>query len=110
MPLDTLLVARVRAAIPAATDVVEKKMFGGMAFMINGHMGCGVMSDGHLMVRVAPEDSDTYAAHPYASVMVHGGRRMRGFIRVDPAGLAEADTLSAWVRTGVDFVRSLPPK
>jgi hypothetical protein len=100
---------RVRAVFGGAPDVTERRMFGGLAFMVAGNMACGVLGD-DLMVRVARDDYETTLALPHARQMDLTGRPMRGFVVVDGAGVAEDEDLGAWVERGVGFVRSLPPK
>jgi TfoX/Sxy family transcriptional regulator of competence genes len=102
MAYDEVLAERVRDLFGGAPDVVEKKMFGGVAFMVAGNMACGIIGD-DLMVRVTRNDYDSTLALPHARQMDMTGRPMRGFVVVD------AD-LEQWVDRGVDFVRTLPPK
>jgi len=84
-------------------------MFGGLAFMVNGHMCCGVLNK-DLVLRVKPEDYERAIARPHARPMDFTGRPMRGFLYVSPAGLQSARDLGAWIRRGLQFVSSLPPK
>ena len=109
MAYDEGLAERVRELFDGAPDVVEKKMFGGVAFMVAGNMACGIMGD-DLLVRVAREDYDSTLAMAYARQMDMTGRPMRGFVVVDAEGLAEDVDLEEWVDRGVDFVQTLPPK
>jgi TfoX/Sxy family transcriptional regulator of competence genes len=109
MAYDEHLAARVRAVIPDSTLVHEREMFGGIAFLVGGHMACGVMGD-RLLVRVASDAYDAALAQPHARPMELGGRRMRAFVSLERAGLADESALDRWVRQGISFVSSLPPK
>lgn len=100
---------RVRAALAGQPHLDEKKMFGGLAFMVNGHMCVGLNED-HLMVRVGKEAHDEALAQPHARPMDFTGRPMKGFLFVDPAGYASDEDLQAWVGRCLDYVLSLPPK
>ena len=103
------LAHRLRGALAAQGGVSERKMFGGLVIMVNGHMCCGVMGD-ELMVRVGPAQHDAALALPHARMMALGGRPMRGMIIVDAEGAAGDEELAAWVGRGLAFVASLPPK
>ena len=109
MAYDEGLAERVRDLFDSAPDVVEKKMFGGVAFMVAGNMACGIIGD-ELLVRVARDDYDSTLALPYARQMDMTGRPMRGFVVVDAEGVAEDADLEEWVVRGIDFVETLPPK
>ena len=110
MAYDEDLANRVRELIGAEEGVTEKRMFGGLAFLIGGNMSIAASSQGGALVRVDPEDSDAAAARPHASLAVMRGRQMRGWVRVAPEGLRTKRELAAWVRRGVDYARSLPTK
>ncbi len=109
MPYDDALVARVRMALGSRADLVEKKMFGGLTFMLRGHMCCGVTGR-DLMVRVGPEGYHAAVARPGARPMDFTGKPLRGFVFVSSEGIAADDRLREWVRQGVGFASSLPPK
>jgi len=110
MATDEELAERVRAAIGKRRGLAEKKMFGGLGFMLNGNLCCGV-SDRGLLLRVDPDDTDRVAAMPHASIMTMKGRPpMRGWIRVEPAGLKTPAQVKKWVAMGVEYAGSLPPK
>ena len=110
MSFDEGLAQRVREDYePLGHDVVEKKMFGGIAFMVGGHMACGV-TDARLMVRVGPHAYDQALAEPHARPMDFTGRPMRGYVFVDAPGLASDEQLAKWLHICLDFVRTLPPK
>jgi TfoX/Sxy family transcriptional regulator of competence genes len=107
---DEELANRIRELIASEQDVSEKRMFGGLAFLIGGNMSIAASAQGGALVRVDPEDSEAAAARPHASHAVMRGRQMRGWVRVAPEGLNTKRELSAWVRRGVDYARSLPAK
>jgi TfoX/Sxy family transcriptional regulator of competence genes len=102
MAYDEALAQRIREQLADRDDIVERKMFGGLAFMIAGKMACGVVHD-DLMVRVGPDAHDETVAQPHARPMDFTGRPMRGFLYVAPAGVASDEDLSRWVGRGVDF-------
>jgi TfoX/Sxy family transcriptional regulator of competence genes len=109
MAYDVTLAARVRALLPAGLPVREQKMFGGVAFMVQGNMCVGVTGNS-LMVRVGAEEQTAALAQPHTRPMDFTGRPMRGFIYVDSPGLEKDTDLQAWVERGVDFALSLPAK
>jgi TfoX/Sxy family transcriptional regulator of competence genes len=109
MAYDEDMAYRIRAALAGQSGVTEKKMFGGLAFMVNGHMCCGI-AKGELMLRVGPEQYEACLALPHAHEMDFSGRPIRGMIYVDPEGYANDEDLQAWVDRGLAFVTSLPPK
>lgn len=104
------LAERVRDAIGGRSGVTERKMFGGIGWMINGNMACGVMSSGDLMVRLGREESEAVVREQGANLMEQGGRTMRGFVIVDAGALEDASELARWVDSGADYAASLPPK
>lgn len=108
MAYDEQLAERIRGIL-ASHKPDERKMFGGLAFMVNGHMTVGVNAD-NLMVRVGPDAHADALEQPHARPMDFTGRPMKGFVFVDPAGYADDKSLAAWVGRGVSFVTSLPPK
>jgi TfoX N-terminal domain len=108
MAYDEDLADRVRAALPAAEAVTERQMFGGLAFMLGGHMFCGVVKDS-LMVRLGPDAAEHALDQPHVRPMDFTGRPMKGMIFVDPDGLHDAD-LRYWVAAAVSHARGLPPK
>ena len=109
MAYDEELAQRVRKLLAPLDNVQERKMFGGLAFMLNGNMCCGVERD-NLMLRVGPEQYDDALARPHARVFDFTGRPMRGFVYVESEGLATDTALREWVSTAVAFAGSLPPK
>jgi TfoX/Sxy family transcriptional regulator of competence genes len=105
---DENLAARVRTLLTDRTDVTERKMFGGLTFMVAGHMCCGVNGD-ELIVRLDPAREADALARPHARPMDFTGQPMRGFVTVQPEGLKGAQ-LNQWVREAVAQAESLPPK
>lgn len=109
MPFNEELGERIRECFESSFEVTERKMFGGLAFMVGGHMCCGVIGD-DLMVRVGPDDHDRYLALPHARPMDFTGRPMKGFLYVAPDGTKDDAALRSWVDRGISYARSLPPK
>lgn len=103
------LAERVREVLAERTDVTERRMFGGLAFMVGGHMACGITGT-ELMVRVGRDGHDEALEQPHAREMDFTGRAMTGYVDVDAQGSADDASLEAWVRRGVTFVDTLPPK
>jgi TfoX/Sxy family transcriptional regulator of competence genes len=108
MAYDEELAERVRAFLANRSDVSERKMFGGLTFLVAGNMCCGVNGD-ELIVRLDPDHEDEALARPHARPMDLTGRRMRGFITVRPEGL-KGDQLKRWVQEAVARAEALPPK
>jgi TfoX/Sxy family transcriptional regulator of competence genes len=103
---DEELAARIRDLVGGEPGLTEKKMFGGLAFLISGNMAVAASGQGGLLVRVDPAESDELVASTDARQMEMRGREMAGWLRVDPAD----DELASWVERGVSFARSLPSK
>jgi TfoX-like protein len=110
MAYDEALAARIRVLIGDAPDVAEKKMFGGLAFLVGGNMAIAASGQGGILVRTDPARSDELIATTGASVAEMRGRLMPGWLRVDADGLATEADLAFWVETGTDYARSLPAK
>ena len=110
MAYDEDLANRIRELIAMESGLTEKKMFGGLAFLIDGNMSVGVSGQGGLMVRVDPAETDALAGKPHARPFEMRGRSMQGWLRVDAEGVRTKRQLEPWVRRGVDYARSLPPK
>lgn len=110
MAYDTELVERLREVLAGEHGVEEKRMFGGVAFLIAGRMTVAASGQGGLLVRVPPEDTDKLLARAHVSPMVMGGRDTRGWLRVDADGVKTKRQLQGWVRLSVQRVRALPPK
>ena len=89
--------------------LVEKKMFGGVGFLLDGNMACGVIQDA-LIVRVGADAYQSALDQPHVRPFDMTGRPMSGWVMVDPPGIADEEALEAWIRQGCDFARSLPPK
>jgi TfoX/Sxy family transcriptional regulator of competence genes len=109
MAYDELLADRVREALAPRADLTERKMFGGIAFMVGGNMAAGVIGE-DLMVRLEPTDAEKVLAESHTRPMDFTGRPMKGMIYVDSAGTEGDEDLAAWVEAGADFAASLPPK
>ena len=109
MAYSEALAGRVREMLGERPDLTERKMFGGIAFMLGGNMCLGVIRD-DLMVRVGPEAHEEALRHPGARPMDFAGRPMKGMVFVDESGYGQRDGLSRWVDTAVGFAASLPSK
>jgi TfoX/Sxy family transcriptional regulator of competence genes len=109
MPYDEFLAARIRAAIGPLPKLEEKKMFGGIGFIINGNMACGVHKN-DLIVRVGPAKYEVALSRPHTRPFDMTGHPMAGWIMVEPEGCATESALKGWVEQGVAFARALPPK
>ena len=109
MPYDEGVAERLRQQYATVSHVTEKKMFGGIAFMVAGHMSCGVVKD-LLMVRVGPERYEEALARPHAREMDFTRKPLKGFVYVDPPGFEADADLNEWVAMSLAFVESLPPK
>jgi TfoX/Sxy family transcriptional regulator of competence genes len=103
------LANRVRAVLAHRSDIEERAMFGGLAFMAKGHMCCGLVKD-RLMVRVDPDAYDRLLGEPGAAPMDFTGRPMRGFLYISGAGLSSAPRLRRWINRSLEFAASSPPK
>jgi len=104
---DEELAERLRELTTAAPGLTEKKMFGGLAFLVNGNMAIAASGQGGLLVRVDPDESEELAEQPGVETMVMRGRAMRGWLRVEATA---GDDLVPWVDRGVGYASSLPPK
>ena len=110
MAYDEKLADRIRKILGKNKNIIEKKMFGGLSFLLNGKMCCGVLKD-ILVVRVNPKQSDMLLKKPHVRPMDFTGRPMKGFLYVSADGYKTVKQLSAWVERSVDFVSSnLPPR
>jgi TfoX/Sxy family transcriptional regulator of competence genes len=110
MAYDEDLAGRVRELIAVEAGLVEKRMFGGLAFLIDGNMAVGVSGQGGLMVRVDPAETEALIARRHATPFEMRGREMKGWVRVDSEGVRTKRQLEPWVRRGIAYARSLPPK
>jgi len=109
MAHDEKLAKRVREVLARRRGVSEKKMFGGLCFLVDGHMACGIIGD-ELVVRVGPDAYEEALTKPGAREMDFTGRAMKGMVYVGPRGHGPAPSLKAWVERGLVYARSLPPK
>lgn len=109
MAYDKGLAYRLEEYFEGRPDVEMKKMFGGLCFMVDRHMCCGIVGD-TLMARVGPENYETSLTHPHAREMDFTGRAMKGMIYVSTEGIQSDDDLRYWVQLCEQFVESLPPK
>jgi TfoX/Sxy family transcriptional regulator of competence genes len=107
---DEELADRIRELVRSESDLTEKKMFGGLAFLIGGNMAVAASGQGGILVRVDPEQSDALLATSNARLMEMRGRRMRGWLRVDPEDVRTKGQLAKWVELGTAYARSLPAK
>src|SRR4051794_25330640 len=110
MAYDEDLANLIRECMAGEQGVVEKKMFGGLAFLIGGNMSVAASGQGGLMVRVDPDETDALLAKPHAAPFEMRGRSMQGWLRVGDEGVRTRRQLEPWVRRGVAYARSLPPK
>jgi TfoX/Sxy family transcriptional regulator of competence genes len=110
MPYDEKLAERLRTLLAKERNVTEKKMFGGIGFIVRGNMCVSASGKGGILVRIDPEESDAAIARPHATLMEMGGRKMAGWIRVDAAGLKSERELESWVRRALEYVKTLPAK
>lgn len=109
MSYDEKTAKRIRRFLSTRPDVVEKQMFGGICFMVNGGMCCG-LTGAALMVRVGPDRYTEALAQPHARPMDFTGRPLAGMVYVDPAGYRSDAALARWVQRGVEFVSTLQAK
>jgi TfoX/Sxy family transcriptional regulator of competence genes len=109
MAYDERLAQQLREIYADIPGVVEKRMFGGLAFMVNGHMSCGVTND-DLMVRVGPKQYDVALKHPHAREMDFTKKPLRGFVYVASKGHESHEAMMSWVEMSLAFVGTLPPK
>src|ERR687898_3266955 len=109
MAYDENLADRLRAALATTPDVSERKMFGGLAFLVAGHMACGIVGN-DLMLRLGEDGADAALDEPHTRPMDFTGKPMKSMVYVAPAGFAREQELRAWVDRAVAYARSLPPK
>ena len=110
MAYDEALADRIRELIAIQPEVTEKRMFGGLAFLVGGHMSIAASSRGGLMVRVDPDELELVMAEPHVEPFEMQGRAVNGWVRVDAAGVQTDVELERWVETGAARALSLPPK
>ena len=110
MAYDEELAERIRTRVAGERAVTEKKMFGGLAFLVGGNMAVAASGQGGLLVRVDPAESDELVSSTPAYLMEMRGREMAGWLRVDTDDVRDDRDLAAWVERGVAYARSLPTK
>jgi TfoX/Sxy family transcriptional regulator of competence genes len=110
MAYDEHLAERIRELVASEPGLTEKKMFGGLAFLINGHMSVSASGKGGLLLHVDPGDTDDLLSKPHAHPFEMRGREMQGWIRVEGEGVKTKRQLERWVQRGVAHARSLTPK
>lgn len=109
MTYDDGLAHRIRQYLDDEPGLAEKELFGGLGFMIDGNMACGVIEDS-MIARVGPDAYEDALEAPHARPFDFTGRPMRGWVFVDPPGVSEDEDLAAWLDRCLDFVGTLPPK
>jgi len=110
MAYDEDLADRIRELMGPQKGVEEKRMFGGLAFLINGNMSVAASGRGGLMVRVPPDETEKLLARDHVERLVRAGRETRGWLRVSGDGVKTKRQLQSWLTRGVDYAKSLPPK
>ncbi|MBB3603999.1 TfoX/Sxy family transcriptional regulator of competence genes [Mycolicibacterium sp. BK556] len=110
MAYDEDLANRLRELLATEKGVDEKRMFGGVAFLLNGNMAVCASGQGGLMVRVPPDETATLVSRDHVEPMIMAGREARGWVRVGDDGVRTTRQLQSWVTRGVAFAKSLPPK
>ena len=109
MAYDEGLAERLREMLAGNEDVVEKKMFGGLCFMISGHMCCGIVKD-KLMARVGPDQYENCLKEKYVTEMNFTGKPMKGLVYVNSNGYESDEDLSKWLQRCCDFIETLTPR
>jgi TfoX/Sxy family transcriptional regulator of competence genes len=110
MAYDEELADRIRELVQAEEGVTEKRMFGGLAFLVHGNMAVSASGQGGLLLRVDPVDTEGLLTDPAARRFDMRGRTMAGWLRIDPNGVTTNRQLKRWVTRGIAYARSLPPK
>jgi TfoX/Sxy family transcriptional regulator of competence genes len=110
MPVDQDFANRIREELAEVDGITEKSMFGGLAFLLHGNMAVGIMSTGDLMVRVGPDATDEALSKSHTRLFEMRGRSMSGWVIVALEGVKTKRQLGPWVKRGVAFASSLPPK
>jgi len=108
MAYDEKTAGRVRKLLSVRPDVVEKKLMGGLCFMVKGRMCCSASGKGGLLIRIGPDAQQLMLGEPHVQPMEMRGRIMTGFVRVAPEGYRTEAELKKWVKRGVDFVATMP--
>jgi TfoX/Sxy family transcriptional regulator of competence genes len=110
MAYDEDLANRLRELLAGEDAVTEKKMFGGLAFLVHGHMSVSASRNGGLLARIDPAETEAALARDHVSLMEMGGRTMDGWVRVAPEAVRTTRQLGPWVERSLSFVKTLPPK
>jgi hypothetical protein len=110
MAYDEELATRIRDAVAGEPGLTEKAMFGGLAFLIHGHMAVSASGQGGMLLRVDPAQTESLVAEPHVRRFEMRGREMDGWLRVDAEAIRTEKELRRWTRHGVDYAKSLPPK
>ena len=109
MAFDESLAARIRDALERKRGVEEKKMFGGICFLLNGNLLVGVWKDS-LIARLGPDGGEAALREPHVRVFDITGKPMKGWVLVSPEGVEEDDQLTEWIQRAIQFVETLPAK
>ena len=110
MAYDDVLARRIREVVQGVRGLSEKRMFGGLAFLVHGNLAVSASSQGGLLLRIDPAEVEPLTSHPHVRRFEMRGREMDGWLRVDERALESDDELRRWVHTGITYARSLPPK
>jgi TfoX/Sxy family transcriptional regulator of competence genes len=110
MAYDEDLANRLRELLADEDAITEQKMFGGLAFLLHGHMSVSASGQGGVLARVDPAETDALLKKPHVSRMEMRGRTMDGWLRIDPEGVKTKRQLESWVKRSVGYVKTLPPK
>jgi len=110
MAYDAELADRVRAVLASRRGITEMRMFGGLAFLVGGHMAVAASGSGGLLLRCAPEQTAELLAEPHVGRFEMQGREMTGWLRIDDGAVSSDDDLRRWIDVGVSYASSLPPK
>jgi TfoX/Sxy family transcriptional regulator of competence genes len=110
MAYDVELADRIRAVLQAEPGLTERRMFGGLAFLIQGNMAVSASSQGGLLLRIDPAETESLISEPHVRRFEMRGRKMDGWLRVDAEAVETDDDLQGWIRHGVTYARSLPSK
>jgi TfoX/Sxy family transcriptional regulator of competence genes len=110
MAYDEDLAARIRVALSDQDGITDRRMFGGLAFMVDGHMAVCASGDGGLLLRADPADTESIVGEDGVARFQMRGRELNGWVGVDPTAVSSDDQLKRWVDIGIAYARSLPPK
>jgi TfoX/Sxy family transcriptional regulator of competence genes len=108
MAYDEELADRIREIVRGESGLSEKRMFGGLAFLIDGHLAASASNQGGMLVRVDPAETEALVSEPFVAPLEMRGRAMTGWLRVGREAVTTDDALRSWVTRGVDYARSLP--